>query len=422
MFTPDSVVYFFIPNGRYFSLTSISFFFLCFLFFYIGLRVGSRKTVRDKYRYILLSDCFKDAVLTRKLVCKLIKVCTFLVLIGAACQVLHTFLILAGSAQELNFEAIVRYRKTYNNASIQGITIMKFLALPGFILATIGYGLTEKWGMRSMNRKLRILQLISLIIPIFSAMLGTRLIALMWIVPFFYLKIGFAYRIHRRRKPMKHLLKTAFALILIFSVLYSSGHYLRHYKRVLSGQTNVMTYAQDSEGFYGYTFLTFLSYPFRTINNGLVVVDHFEQHTFLWRSLRFLYSGFGIEKLDPGGLVHDAKKNMMILDYLGLAYFGATNASLPGYLFIDLGWFALIMILFLGAFVGRFYKMWRKTALLGWVITPIIITPLLDSWRTDIFFRSMNMVCIFSAITAGYYVDKKCRIIWQRRTIGITSN
>jgi hypothetical protein len=267
--------------------------------------------------------------------------------------------------------------------------------------------------MRGLTKKFRALQLISLVIPGFSVVLGTRLIALMWVVPFCYLKIGFVYRLQNDPRPFKHLLKTACIMIVVFCTLYSAGHYLRNYKRVLSGQTNVMTYARDADGFYGHTFLTFLSYPFRTINNGLVVVDHFDDHSYLWRSLRWLYSGFGIERIDPGGYVQAAKKNMMVLHYMGLAHFGATNASLPGYLFIDMGWFALLMIMFLGVFVGRFYKLWRKTSLLGWVVMPILITPLLDSWRTDILFRSVNMICIFSAIAAGLYIEKKCRYIWR---------
>jgi len=414
MFTPDSVVYYFIPNGRYFSFSSMAFFTLCFLFFWIGLSIGTRFVRKHENRRILLSACWQNPASANKLLGRVMVVCAFMVLIGAACQLMHTVLILAGRAQEFDFEAVLTYRRVYGDSAIQGITIFKFIALPGFVLATIGSMVSEKCKMRGPTKKFRVLQLISLVIPGFSAMLGTRLIALMWVVPFCYLKLGFVYRLQNNPRPFKHLIKTAFIMIVVFCTLYSAGHYLRHYKRVLSGQTSVMTYARDAEGFYGYTFLTFLSYPFRTINNGLVVVDHFDHHSYLWRSLRWLYSGFGIEKLDPGDLIHGAKENMMLLDYVGLAYFGATNASLPGYLFIDLGWLALIMILLLGVFVGVFYHLWQKTALLGWVVMPIMITPLLDSWRTDVFFRSVTMVCIFSAIAAGLYVEKKCRSIWQR--------
>ena len=204
----------------------------------------------------------------------------------------------------------------------------------------------------------------------------------------------------------------AFAMILIFAVLYSGGHYVRHYTRVLSGQITIKGYARGYENFTAYTFLTFLSYPFRTINNGLVIVDHIDQHTYFWRTFRWLYSGFGIEKLDPGGFISAARKNMYFLDYMGLAYFGATNSSLPGFLFIDLGWFALIAIMFLGVFVGVCYQLWRKTAILGWVVTPILIAPLLDSWRTDIIFRSVNMICIFTALAVGLYLRKNYRFVW----------
>jgi hypothetical protein len=411
---PDYLVYYFIPKGRYFSFSSAAFFILCFGFFWCGLKIGTRIGMKHSARRLPLADCWQDAVLAKKLLGKIMYACTVLVLFGVACQIIHTMLIFKGLAQEPNINAIVQHRIAYRNATIQGITILKYLSLPGFVLATIGCALAKKWRMQRTRIRLWILQLLSLIIPVFSALLGSRLIALMWVIPFCYLKIGLMHRIHQRDRSFKTVIKMALAVVLIFGVLYSTGHYVRHYERVLSGRVPIKTYAQETKGFFNYTFLTFLGYPFRTINNGLVIVDHIEQHTYFWRSFRWLYSGFGIEKLDPGGFIHSAKENMYLLDYLGLAYFRATNSSLPGYLFIDLGWLALIVILLLGMFVGVFYQLWRKTAVMGWLVTPITIAPLMDSWRTDIFFRSVNMVCIFVAVAAGLYLEKKCRPLWRR--------
>ena len=290
----------------------------------------------------------------------------------------------------------------------------KVLSLPGFVLATIGSALAQKWRLPVTAKKFRLLQLISLAVPIFSTMLGTRTKPMMWLIPYFYLRMGLAYRLQNIRLPLVKLAKGAVVVTLAFGLLYSVGHYLRHYSRVEAGDIHVRAYARDADGFYENTLLTFLSYPFRTINNGLVVVDHFEEHSYLWRTFRWLYSGFGLERLDPGGRIRAVKENMRQLDFLGLSYFGATNASLPGYLFIDMGWFALVGVMILGFVVGLFYCLWQNSAFLGWVVTPIIIMPLLDSWRTDIFFKSVNMSCLFTAIAVGLYIEKQCRLVWYR--------
>lgn len=395
-------------------MTSAAFFSLFLIFFCAGLRFGQKQAGQYARRRVFLSECWKGRNHARTLLNLIKRPCTFLVLSGVAFQVLHTGLILVGQAHEFDFGQVVYLRRSYGGASIQGITILKFMSLPGFVLATIGRVLAKKWHLPATAKKFRNLQLMSLAVPIFSAMLGSRSKAMMWLIPYFYLQMGFAYRLQNIRLPLVKLAKGAVAVTLVFGVLYSTGYYLRHYSRVQVCEVHEREYSRDADSFFEKTFLTFLSYPFRTINNGLVVVDHFEKHSYLWRTFRWLYSGLGIEGIDPGGYIRAVKENMLRLDHLGLSYFGATNASLPGYLFIDMGWFALVGALMLGLVVGLFYRLWQNTAFLAWVVTPIMIAPLLDSWRTDIFFKSVNMSCLFTAIAVGLYIEKQCRHVWYR--------
>jgi hypothetical protein len=395
------------PQGRYFSLSSITYVALFLILFWIGASMGAKRAFRARPDKALLNQAWNNRFTASNTIQIIFPVSLALVVTGVALQLFHIFLLASDQSRGFGFETIVFHRIGFRNATVQGVTILKFLSLPGFVIATVGVELSKKWSFWGFQKRFRIIQIFSLVTPAFSAFLGTRLIPLMWAVPFFYLKIGFSYRLSRDRQRFQKFLKHTLAIILLFGVLYSAGHYVRHYTRVMSGQVAIKPYAVGNEDFLSYTFLDFLSCPFRTVNNGMVIVDHIKNHSYFWRSFRWLYSGFGIESLDPGGFIQKAKDDMYQLDHLGLAYFGATNASLPGFLFIDMGWFALFAIFLLGLFVGGFYQLWRKTTLSGWLVTPLLVTPLLDSWRTDIFFRSINMVCLLTAIASSYYIKRR---------------
>lgn len=411
LLTPDAVVYYFVPHGRYMSISSVGFFSLCFIFFGIGQSFGMKRGNIFRPRGMLLRDVWRNKKMALRFLRQMAMPCQCLVFISIVCQIIHIALLLGGHTNEFDIDSVVQYRSQYRESAVQGLTILKFLSLPAFVMAVIGTELARLADSQRQKMKYRVLTVLSVITPITSGILGTRLIPLMWLVPFLYLKMGIMIRLKPQKVAFRKIVRFALSLVFFFTALYSAGHYVRYYARVQSGKVAVQQYAEGNEDFASYTFLTFLSYPFRTINNGMVIVDHIDQHTYFWRSFRWLYSGFGIERIDPGGLIKAAKEKMYYLEYMGLAYFGATNSSMPGYLFVDLGWFALLMFMAVGWFVGFCYMLWRRTALFGWVVLPLLIAPLLDSWRTDILFRSANMVALLCAVGTVKVLSRKLRRI-----------
>jgi hypothetical protein len=303
-------------------------------------------------------------------------------------------------------------RRGFQEGVVQGLTVLKFMSLPGFILATIGHFIAKKWAFVKSQLKFRVLQALSLMTPMVMTLLGTRLLVLLWVVPYVYMRVGFSKHLEPGRPKVARLVKYFILLGMASVLLFSAGFYLRHYMKVATGEVASRRYIDPSElTFPKYVFLNFVSYPFRTVNNGLVIVDNVHEHTFLWRTLRWAYSGMGIEKIDPGNLIRRMQMRLMYLQWTGCGYFTATNSSLPGFMYMDLGWFALIISLLLGLVIGHLYNLWSQKCLSAWILLPIILVGLLDSWRTDMIFRSVSMVCIISAALALRYISSRFAII-----------
>lgn len=410
--TPEEVVDVFVPAGRHISGSSFAYLIMFLLLLSAGFQVGKRWKKRPMSIRLSLQKIWLDPGFAHQILPAILGVSRVLVLVGSGIAVIQILITIQGGQYSgLLFWETMEVRQEYHQGIVQGVTILKFVSLPGFILATIGEFISKKWRYKKLRRKFRFVQYLALITPIFNIFLGTRLMALFWIIPYIYLRLGLKNHLKRVRFTKVRFILWMIIIAAVTVIIFSEGFYVRHYRRVIEGVVSPKGFVEANElNLPGYAFLEFLSYPFRTVNNCFVIVDHMDSFTFLWRHFRWAYTGFLIEELDPGGLIEGARLKLYHLESRGLGYFSATNSSLPGFMFIDVGWFALFGALTLGFITGWLYKLWLNLYLVGWILTPIILFGLLDSWRTDIIFRSVSMVALVSGALACVYIAKKSSI------------
>ena len=413
---PDELVYFYVSAGRHKTISSFAFLVLFIGLLCLGMMLG-RKWKRPVAKFLpSLHSLWTDEAVAKKMLPVLLRVSRFLVFVGVGASILQIF----AAVQNLSsvtglFRETYMLREEFQGGGIQGLTILKFISLPGFILATIGHSVCKKWHYVRSARRFRFLQILPLINPAFKAFLGSRLHILLWIIPYIYVRLGIFHHLKRRQYQLFRFARYGIALVTIFILLFATGFYLRHYSRVSTGHVVAKKYVDPAKAdFANYGILALASYPFRTINNALVIVDYVDEHTLFYRLFRWAYSGFDITEIDPGGLIAKLKLKLLYLQWMGLGCFGATNSSLPGFMYMDLGWFSLILSFFLGFIIARLYNLWLATDLCGWVVMPVVLVGLLDSWRTDILFRSVTMLAIVSGVVACIYINRRAAALVGR--------
>jgi hypothetical protein len=241
--------------------------------------------------------------------------------------------------------------------------------------------------------------------------------ALLWVVPYLYLVAAIRLLFFKKKMISWRVGAFYFVVGVIFIVsLFALGEYQRRYSRIESGNISATPFVGiEDPSFVEFSFYAIQSYFFRTTNNGLALVAFLENHTVLWSTFRWAYSGFGIEKLDPGGLIHEAKINMWAIEMSGYGFFKASNSGMPGALFIDWGWFALGVSAIGGFIVGAMFKRFLSCDITAFISLPILMFGLVETWQSGILFKSPVMVPILAGVAAGWYLKKRTADTISRR-------
>jgi hypothetical protein len=433
MMAPDFVVYSLIPNGRYLSLWSFLFFGLFIVLFLLGFHSAFYKKAPLRSNFNLRTISF-DKKQTEKFSFITLRVCYILIIISLIATAIHLYSLatsmgldnidiyqgdLGNTANSLMF-----VRRNYEASRIHGLTIFKWINLPAFNLGLLLYFLAKKLNLNHIKIRAQLLILISLIIPAIGFFTGARSTSVAYLISYVYLKLSFYIHLSDKKLLSKNQWKmknrilwrklrlfVPLLAILIF-LLFTVGTYVRCYARIETGKVAASQFSigvNDISGMsvYEYSLYMLTSYFFRTINNGLLLVDKLHTHTIAWRTLRSVYTSLGIEAMDPYGLIGGVQSTMASLEAKGLGLFSRSNSSFPGYMFIDLGWFALILFYLCGYLIGHLYKSLFRGKLIAWVILPIIVFGIMDSWQSDLIFRSIFMLPILTGILASRYLEKR---------------
>lgn len=424
---PDFVVYSLVPHGRYISFAALLYFLLFMVLFLLGFRQGYHKRVHRRFPFSLRS-VMGNRSHAAILATVALKISYIFIAISLLATIIHIFFLYSSlgslglNVEEITSDDLMKVRLGYREAVVQGLTIFKWINLPAFNLCLVIYFLTKKFNLTSIKKRTYLVLFISLLVPGLAFVTGSRSTSIVYLICFAYIKLSFNIHLKdkktnpkillKRKKMWKKLIIAGVLLGIIIFLLFTAGQYIRSYARIESGKLKASSAGvgiTDISGMSSYEFSLYVlsSYFFRCINNGLLLVDHLDTHTYTWRLFRWAYTGFGLEQKDPGGLIHSVRSTMVALQNRGLGFFSCSNSSFPGYMFIDLGWFALILFFFFGYIVGNLYRSMLQGRLLSWIILPIVIFAIMESWQNDIMFRSMLMLPIIAGVFMNFLIKRK---------------
>jgi hypothetical protein len=137
---------------------------------------------------------------------------------------------------------------------------------------------------------------------------------------------------------------------------------------------------------------TFLAYVTTSANNGMYAVDHVNTHAYIRSSLAAVVSALGWDGSDTAPVVGrgNAAANQ-VLHELYPYNNPLTTFSMPGEVFMDLGWSGAIVVFWFGAALGVVFARFRRGELWALCAYPLCLVGILDSYRI-VFWTSTNMV------------------------------
>lgn len=414
----EHVVYTFFPAGRIKEIGPYLYLFGFICSFLIFCFYSTRKINRRSVPTGLVNRAFSDRLFAKLFCMRAYKASKFMVMIGLLALFVHLLSVYleGGLTVYENFD-VFEFRTVFFSGTIQAVTIFKYFALPGFILATIVCQISRKWRFQSFKRKANWIRAFSCLIPLTSVLIGTRSMALLWVVPYLYL-VAAIRLLFLKKKMIPWRIGAIYFIVgvIIIGSLFALGEYQRRYARIESGSLSAAPFVGiEDPSFAEFSFYAIQSYFFRTTNNGLALVAFLKNHTVLWSTFRWAYTGFGIEDWDPGGLIYNAKINMRIIEMSGYGFFKASNSGMPGALFIDWGWFALGVSAIGGLIVGALFNRLLACDITAFISLPILMFGLVETWQSGILFKSPVMVPIITGVAAGWYLKKRIATILARR-------
>lgn len=406
LFTPGRIANALIPNGRYVSFTSLLYLILCLVSFWLGANfLRHRLKTKDKPR--LLFYLFHDPIRSPRI----LRVLMFIAFIISFCAVFGNVLLLykgfslygniGGYISEVyEGTSFGKLKRTYFGAEqrVPGLTTLIYLTPVSAILSYLIMKSAKRFQKKRFYRFGLVFFLASMFPGVIALTIthGSRTPLLLTLIPLIFCHIFLSFHLDNRvfTKAVRNL--SILGILVLFA--FATGDYIRNY---LPGQQGHYSISQDIfgvTGFFDSVVSNFLSYFFRTVNNSLIIVDYIDTHTYFYRIFNWFYSGFNITEIDPGGLIYAVRNQMSLLDMKGISFFGASNASIFGYYFIDLSWGAVFIFFFLGHVCSRLYAGLRDWSLLSWLIYPILCSSLLDSWRTDVLTKTPVVLPVFASI------------------------
>lgn len=412
LITPENVVFALTPLGKYISISSLLYVIISLIMFSAGAYLTA-----DVFRHRIKRPIILEILHDEKLFYNFARHLTIIIYVILILGILGNFILLyngfyayGGALEFINAayegeESFGHLKRTYfgREQRVPGVTTLVFV-MP--IAAILSYLLTQtarKWG----DARLRWRGLIGIgasLIPGIIALTitqGSRTPILQVLVPLGFCHLFYALLV--LQTPVKNILKALATLGLAVVIVFAIGDYLRNYLQGYYGYYSVSKSLFESEGFLQGFIDNFMSYFYRTINNCFVIVDYFDVHSYTYRIFNFVYTAVDITKEGPKSPFVLISNKMAYLEARGLAYFSTSNSGLLGYYFIDLGWFAIIIIFLLGCFLRFLYEGILKFNFSCWLIYPLLCHPLLDAWRTDAISKIVSVMPLFFAVVITIY-------------------
>lgn len=206
--------------------------------------------------------------------------------------------------------------------------------------------------------------------------------------------------------PFARVATFAGVVILAFSLVWMLSEfgrtYLARFGPDVSLERRIALSRADDPGSGTLATNQFLAYLVSGLNNGMYTVDHFDEHTLVFRSAKGIFTTFQIEDSESSPFIPGLAQASQVLDDI---YDGETFTvfSAPGYAFMDLSWGGAVILFWFGVGIGAVYTRFRSGEMWGLAIYPILVVGLLDSFRTFYWSESRAMVPVAFILVIMYF-------------------
>jgi hypothetical protein len=264
---------------------------------------------------------------------------------------------------------------------IQGITIWVQLNAAVSVLATLG--LLINAGQGSARRALIAALVIGFLISLLQSFaLNDRLATVEYVVAAAVVFIG--YRVFNQQRVLtRPVILWSVAVLAVLISLWTAGEYARTYlarygPALVDDQGNAIEVeSRDAGGFAGERFI---GYVVSAPNNAIYAVDNFENHTYVYRTAKGLFTAASMDSdnapiFGPG----IAEARLMLRDFYRTPEF--TVYSFPGYAYMDLSWGGILICLWFGLVIGAVHQRFAAGELWALLVYPFLFVGILDSWR-----------------------------------------
>jgi oligosaccharide repeat unit polymerase len=188
----------------------------------------------------------------------------------------------------------------------------------------------------------------------------------------------------RETIPRRRVATLAAVLIIVVAGSWFVSEYGRTYLSRYGDATSAPSSAQVASD-------QLLAYVVTNVNNGLYTVDHARQFSFPLYTLNGFLTPFGFDSPATPFLGPASSEASRLLDEI-YPTSPFTTFSLPGYAFLELGWGGIVLMCWLGAFVGLTYSRLRAGEVWAVLVYPLVVVGLLDSFRIFYWTESRAMI------------------------------
>jgi hypothetical protein len=401
-------------SERYVSTSALAFFGLSLLLFYAGLLIGPRLLERSRSsRPPLAASSEQLRLLQAGMIGALAVACL------ANGIVLLQGVIRAGGPLSLASQVLAGVPWSYLAGEyfipsrVQGLTIWVQLNLAVAPLAVLGLLIALDARRSAASFKLGLIAgFLNALIVAFA--LSDRLAVYEFVGAAGVAWLGYSMTNPARRIGIGQLAKIAAVLGIITGVWFASEYgrtYLARFGPSLSLEQRAQIALTTPPGPETMAIEQFAAYAISGVNNGMYAVDHFSNHTLVYRSGKGIFTTLQLDREDSplfGPGIREAE------DLLPQLYFrdAYTVYSLPGYAFMDLSWGGGLVLLWWGLVVGFVYTRFRGGELWARLLYPLLFVGLLDSFRIFYWTESRMLVpaVFLTCLALAHY-----RSVWREQ-------
>jgi positive regulator of sigma E activity len=336
---------------------------------------------------------------------------TWVFALGGLCAL---YLLAAGTIRFGGLPALLDY--VAKGGSLEGLSMNYFepvrkSGVTVWVHALVAVGPLTTVGV-SVARDRRVIRLLAgigaagfVLATLISFAFAERLIAFGYVVASVVAWVGVRAASRRARRsagPAKTVLRIVLAIALVAG-LWMGGEFSRAY--LTDRQTTGPIGVGDLSASTPLATERFLAYVATSINNGMYAVSNADQRGLVYSTGSAAVTALGLEHGAAPIVGPSAGERAALLWEIFPYHNPLTTFSMPGDVFMDIGWVGPALIFWFGVAASAVYARFRRGELWAVLVYPVVAVGVLDSYRI-LYWTHTEMVVpvvVFAAVVLPLY-------------------